>query len=38
MCGCMPGEVLGQCCAANLADIVVYVLSVRSLRRSFMYV
>ena len=32
MCGCVPGEALRQCSAANPADI--YVLSVRSLRRS----
>ena len=35
MCGCVPGEVLGQCSAANPADI--YMLSARSLRRSFTY-
>ena len=36
MCGCMPGEVLRQCSAANPVDI--YVPSVCSLRSSFMYV
>ena len=35
MCGYVPGDVLRQCSAANLADI--YVPSVRSLHRSFMY-
>ena len=35
MCGCVPGEVLRQCSAANPADI--YVPSVRSLQRSFRY-
>ena len=33
MCSCVPGEVLGQCSAANPADI--YVPSVRTLQRSF---
>ena len=35
MCGCVPGEVLRQCSAANPADI--YVQSVCGLQRSFTY-
>ena len=35
MCGCVPGEVLRQCSAANPADI--YMLSIRNLRKSFTY-
>ena len=35
MCGCVPGEVLRLCSAANPADVCV--LSIRSLRRSFIY-
>ena len=35
MCGCVPGEVLRQCSAANLADICLP--SVCSLWRSFTY-
>ena len=33
MCGCVPGEALRQCSAANPADI--YVPSVRTLWRLF---
>ena len=36
MCGCVPDEVLRHCNAANPADI--YVPSVRSLKRSFIYI
>ena len=36
MCGCVPGEIVRQCSAANPADI--YVPSVRSLRRPFTYI
>ena len=35
MCSFVPGEVLRQCSTVNPADI--YVPSIRSLQRSFMY-